>query len=43
MKLKKKEGHSVETLVLLRKGIKIPKGENTETKFGAETDGKAIQ
>ena len=39
----KKEDHSVDTLVLLRKGIKIPMVGNTETKFGAETAGKAIQ
>jgi hypothetical protein len=43
MKLKKKEDHSVDTLVLLRRGIKIPMGGVTETKFGAETEGKAIQ
>jgi hypothetical protein len=43
LKLKKKENHSVDTLVLLRRGIKIPMGEDTETKFGAETEGKAIQ
>jgi hypothetical protein len=42
MKLKK-EDHSVNTLVLLRRGIKIPMGGDTETKFGAETEGKAIQ
>jgi hypothetical protein len=38
MKLKKKD-----TLVFLRRGIKIPMEGNTETKFGAETEGKAIQ
>ena len=26
-----------------KRGIKIPMGGNTETKFGAETEGKAIQ
>ena len=40
MKLKKKEDHSVDTLVLLRRGIKIPMGGDTETKCGAKTDGK---
>ena len=43
MKLKKKEDHSVDTLVLLRRGIKIPMGGDTETKFGPETEEKAIQ
>jgi hypothetical protein len=42
MKLKNKD-HSMDTLVLFRKGIKIYMGEDTETKFGAETEGKAIQ
>jgi hypothetical protein len=37
MKLKKKEDHSVDTLVLLQRGIKIPMGEDTETKFGPST------
>ena len=32
MKLKK-EDHNVDTLVLLRRRIKIPLGENIETKF----------
>ena len=31
MKLKKKENQSMDTLVLLRKGNKIPMGEDTET------------
>ena len=43
MKLKKMEDQSVDTLVLLRKGIKIPMERVTETKCRAETDGKAIQ
>jgi hypothetical protein len=30
MKLKRKEDHSVDTLVLLRRGIKIPMGGDTE-------------
>jgi hypothetical protein len=43
MKLKKKEVQSVDILVLLRRGIKIPIGGDTETKCGGETDGKGIQ
>ena len=43
MKLKKNEDQRVDTLVLLRRGKKIPMGGDTETKFGAETEGKAIQ
>jgi hypothetical protein len=43
MKFKKKEDHHVDTSVLLRRGIKIPMGRDTETKLGAETEGKAIQ
>jgi hypothetical protein len=35
MKLKK-ENHSVDISVLLGRGIKIPMGGDTETKFGAE-------
>jgi hypothetical protein len=31
MKLKKKEDQSVDTLVLLRRGSKIPMGGDTET------------
>jgi hypothetical protein len=38
MKLKKKEDQSVDTLVLLRRGIKIPMGGNIETKCRAETE-----
>jgi hypothetical protein len=30
-------------LVLLRKGIKTPMGGDTETKCGAETEGKVIK
>jgi hypothetical protein len=33
----------VDTSVLLRRRNKIPMGEVTETKWGAETEGKAIQ
>jgi hypothetical protein len=43
MKLKKKEDQSVDTSVFLRRGIKIPTGRDTETKFGAEVEGKVIQ
>jgi hypothetical protein len=43
MKLKKKEDHSVDTSVLLRRAIKIPMRGDTETKFEEETEGKAIQ
>jgi hypothetical protein len=43
MKLKKKEDQSVHASVLLRKGNKILIGGNTETKCGAEIEGKAIQ
>ena len=43
MKLQKKEDYSVDSSVLLRRGIKIPMGGDTETKFGAETEGKVIQ
>jgi hypothetical protein len=34
MKLKKKKNQSVDTSVLLRRGIKIPLRGDTETKFG---------
>jgi hypothetical protein len=43
MKLKKKEDQSVDTSVLLRRGAKIPMRGDSETKCGAETEGKAIQ
>jgi hypothetical protein len=43
MKLKKKEDQSVDTLILLRRGNKIPMEGVTETKFGAETEGRTIQ
>jgi hypothetical protein len=33
---------SVGTFVLLKRGIQIPMGGDTETKYGAETEGKAI-
>jgi hypothetical protein len=43
MKLKRKEGQSVDTSFLLRMGNKIPMGEDTETKCRAETEGMTIQ
>ena len=43
MKPKKKEDQSVDVSVLLRRRNKILMGGNTETKCGAETEGKAIQ
>jgi len=42
MKLKKKEDQRVDTSVPLRRGNKILIGGSTETKCGAETEGKAI-
>jgi hypothetical protein len=42
MKLKKKEGQSVDTLILLRRGNKIPMEGVTETKCEAETEGMTI-
>jgi hypothetical protein len=42
MKFKKKEDNSVDTSVLLRRGIKLPRGVDTDTNFGAETEGQAI-
>jgi hypothetical protein len=43
MKLKKKEDQSVDTLVLLRRGNKIPMEGIPQTKCGAETEGMTIQ
>jgi hypothetical protein len=43
MKFKKKEDQSVDASVLLIRKNKILKGGNTETKYGAGTEGKAIQ
>jgi hypothetical protein len=43
MKLKKKEDQSMYTSFLLRLGNKIPMEEVTETKFGAESEGRTIQ
>ena len=42
MKLKEKEDQSVDTLPLLRIGNKIPMEGVTETKFGAEMEGRTI-
>ena len=42
MNLRKKVDQSVDTSVLLRKGIKIPMGEGTVTKRGTESEGKVI-
>jgi hypothetical protein len=38
-----KEDQSVNTLVLFRRGIKIPMGGDRETKFGTETEEKFIK
>jgi hypothetical protein len=43
MKLKKKEDQSVDTLLLLRRGDKIPLEGVTETTCKAETEGMTIQ
>jgi hypothetical protein len=43
MKLKKKEDQSMDTLFLFRMGNKIPMEGVTETKFGAETEGRTMQ
>ena len=43
MKIKKKEEQSVDTLSLLRMVNKIPMQGVTETKFGAETEGRTNQ
>jgi hypothetical protein len=43
MKIKKKEDQSVDISFLLRIGNKIPIEGVTETKFGAETEGRTIQ
>ena len=42
MKLKKKEDQNVDASVLLRRGNKIFKGDNTEAYYGTETEGKSI-
>jgi hypothetical protein len=42
LNLKKKEDHSVDNLVLFRKGNKIPMEGVAETMCETETEGKAI-
>jgi hypothetical protein len=43
MKLKKKKNQSVDNLILLRRGNKIPTERVTETLCGAQTEGMIIQ
>jgi hypothetical protein len=43
MKPKKKEGQNVDASVIFRRVNKILTGGNMETKYGAETEGKATQ
>ena len=43
MNLKKKEGQSVNTLIFLKRGNKISIEGVTQTKYGEETEGMAIQ
>jgi hypothetical protein len=43
IKLKKKEDQSVDTSFLLRMENKLPMEGVTETKFGAEMEGRTIQ
>jgi hypothetical protein len=43
MKPKKEEDQNVDASVLFRRLNKILTGGNMETKYGAETEGKAIQ
>jgi hypothetical protein len=43
MKLKKKEDQSLDTSLFLRMGNKISMEGVTETKFGAEKEGRTIQ
>jgi hypothetical protein len=43
MKLKMKEDQSVDTSFLLGMGNKIPMEGVTETKFGADMEGRTIQ
>ena len=42
MKFKRKEDQSVDTLIFLRREIKISMGGDTVSKSGAETEGKGI-
>ena len=43
MKFKKKENQRMDFLVLFRRENKIPMEGLTETKFGAEMEGRTIQ
>jgi hypothetical protein len=43
MKLKKKEDQRMDTSILLRRGNKIHMEGVTETKYGAETEGRTVQ
>jgi hypothetical protein len=43
MKIKKKEDQTVGASLLLGRSNKILMGTNKETKYGTETEGKAIQ
>ena len=43
MKPNKKEDQSVDILILLRRGYKLPMQGVTETKYGAETEDMTIQ
>jgi hypothetical protein len=43
MKLKKMDNKSVDTLILLRRGNRIPTEGVTETKFRTETEGMTVQ
>jgi hypothetical protein len=43
MKLIKKEDHSVDTSILLKRGNKTPMERITEKKYGAESEGMTIQ
>jgi len=43
MKLKKKDDQNGDASILLKRGTKIITGQDMETKFGAATEGMAIQ
>jgi hypothetical protein len=43
LKLKKKEDQNVDTLMILRRGNKIPMERVTDTNFRAVTEGMTIQ
>ena len=42
MKFRKEEGQCIDTLILLRRGNKIPMEGVTEAKFRAETEGMTV-